>query len=72
MDTKDQIVDLVREIAELNSKIADYWLDVQRCVGDAHKDEAISLLNTYFRTKSNLEGVEARLKSMLHTHYPDK
>ncbi len=73
MDPKDQIIRLAVEIGELNSRITDQWLEVQKRLGDGQgKDEAISLLNTYFRMRANLEGAESRLKSMLQTHFPDK
>ena len=71
MDIKDEIVSLAREMADLNSQISNQWLEVQRCLGDNREsDQAISPLNTYFRMKADLEAVEARLKTMLHTHYP--
>jgi hypothetical protein len=69
---KDAIVGLANEIGELNSKISDHWLEIQRSLGDSNRiDEAISSLNSYFRLKADLEGVEAKLKTMLHTHYPN-
>jgi hypothetical protein len=70
---KDTIIGLAREICELNAKMSDQWLEVQKCIDDDNRnDEAISALNIYFRLKADVEGVEARLKTMLHTHYPDR
>ena len=69
----DAIIILAREICELNAKISDQWLEVQRCIDDNNKDDqAISALSTYFRLKADLEGAESRLKSTLHTHYPNR
>ncbi len=71
--TNDAIIILAREICELNAKMSDQWLEVQRCIdGDDKDDQAISALSTYFRLKADLEGAEARLKTMLHTHYPNR
>lgn len=69
----DAIIILAREICELNAKISDQWLEVQKWIDDDNgDDEAISALSTYFRLKADLEGAEARLKSTLHTHYPNR
>ena len=69
----DAIIGLAREICELNAKMSDQWLEVQKRIDDGNgNDEAISALNIHFRLKAALEEVEARLKTMLHTHYPDR
>ncbi len=71
--TNDAIIILGREMCELNAKMSDQWLEVQKCIDDdSRDDQAISALSTYFRLQTDLEGTEARLKSMLHTHYPNR
>jgi hypothetical protein len=71
-DMKEQIAGWVREIDQLKGQIAEHWSMIQKCVIDNHMDDAISLLNAYFRLKVKLEGVEARLAGTLGGYFSDK
>ncbi len=72
MELKQQIVGWVREIDNLRTELADHWSKVQKSIAAGRVDDAISLLNGYFHLKEQLEGVEARLASALHTSFSDK
>jgi hypothetical protein len=72
MEMKQHIVGWVREIDDLRTEVADHWSKVQKSIEANRVDDAISLLNGYFRLKQKLEGVESRLASALHTNYSDK
>ncbi|MGO9211892.1 MAG: hypothetical protein ACLPXM_01030 [Terriglobales bacterium] len=69
---KEQLVVWVRQIDELKAQIAEHWSMVQKCVADGHVDDAISLLNAYFRLRVKLEGVEANLAGTLGGYFSDK
>jgi hypothetical protein len=71
-NTKEQIVASVRQIDELNRGIAEHWSMVQKHILTARVDEAISVLNAYFRLQAKLEQVEGSLKSTLHSYFSDK
>jgi hypothetical protein len=72
MEMKEQIVGWVVEIDNLRAELADHWSKVQKSVAADRVDDAISLLNGYFHLKEQLEGVEARLASTLHSSFSDK
>ncbi len=69
---KEQLVVWVRQIDELKAQIAEHWSMVQKCVADGHVDDAITLLNAYFRLRVKLEGVEANLAGTLGGYFSDK
>jgi hypothetical protein len=48
-DMKQQIAGWVRQIDELRGQIEEHWSMIQKCIADGHVDDAISLLNAYFR-----------------------
>jgi hypothetical protein len=73
MNVQEEIVELAKEIGELNSKQSDQWLEVQKHLrSNINRDDAISVLIAHFRLKDKVEGVEHRLRTLLHTHYADK
>ena len=69
---KEQIIGYVRQIDQLNAEIANHWAKVQKCLDSGQKDDAILLLSAYFGFKEKVEGVEANLKSLLHSNFADK
>ncbi len=71
-DIKEQIAASVHQIDDLNRDIAEHWTMVQKCVVDQRIDEAISLLNAYFRMQTKLEQVESSLRSTLQGYFADK
>jgi hypothetical protein len=71
-DMKQQIVVWVRQIDEVKRQIAEHWTMIQKDVQDGQVDEAISLLNAYFRLKGKLEGVESQLAGTLGGYFSDK
>jgi len=71
-DMKQQIAGWVRQIDELRGQIEEHWSMIQKCIADGHVDDAISLLNAYFRLKVKLEGVEASLTGTLGGYFSDK
>jgi len=72
MDTKEDIAAKVRQIDELNREIAEHWSMVQRHVTEKRVDEAISLLNAYFRARTKLVQVESSLEGTLKSYFSDK
>lgn len=68
-DLKEQIAPSVRQIDDLNRDIAEHWSMVQRCVAENRVDDAISLLNAYFRMKTKLNQVESSLEGILRGHF---
>jgi uncharacterized coiled-coil protein SlyX len=68
-DLKEQIALSVRQIDDLNRGIAEHWSMVQRCVAENRVDDAISLLNAYFRMKTKLNQVESSLEGILRGHF---
>jgi len=71
-EMKQQIVGWVRQIDEVKGQIAEHWSMIQKSVADGHVDDAISLLNAYFRLKLKLEGVERQLRGTLGGYFSDK
>jgi len=71
-EMKEQIVSSVRQIDDLNRNIAEHWTMVQQCVVEKRVDEAISLLNAYYRMHTKLEQVEGSLKGILGGYFADK
>jgi hypothetical protein len=71
-DAKVRIGDSVRQIDELNREIQEHWSKVQRLVGAGSLDEAISILNAYFRLKSKLDQVESHLQGVLKGAFSDR
>jgi hypothetical protein len=71
-DMKEQVAESVRQIDEVNRNIADHWSMVQRYVAEKRLDEAISVLNAYFRLKTKLNQVESALEGKLHGYFSDK
>jgi hypothetical protein len=69
---KEQIAASVRQIDDLNRGIAEHWSMVQKHIVAGRVDEAISVLNAYFRLQTKLEQVEGNLKSTLHSYFSDK
>jgi hypothetical protein len=69
MDMKEQIVAKVRQIDGLNREIAEHWSMIQKYATDNRVDEAISLLNAYFRLKEKLEQTESSLESALKSQF---
>jgi len=69
MDPKEQIVAKVRQIDDLNREIAEHWSMIQKYATDSRVDEAISLLNAYFRLKAKLEQTEASLETALKSQF---
>jgi hypothetical protein len=72
MDMKEQIVGWVHRIDQLKTETEKLWSKVQQSVAAGHVDDTITLLNAYFNTQEQLSGIEAELKSMLHSYFPDK
>ena len=73
MDTmKQQIADYVRKIDNLNREIAEHWSKAQRLVTASKLDEAITVLNAYFRLKTSLEQAESQLLGVLKGYFADK
>jgi hypothetical protein len=72
MDMKEQIAASVRQIDELNRDTAEHWSMIQKCVAEKRADEAISLLNAYFRLKTKLNQIESALQGTLRGHFSDK
>jgi len=72
MDMKEDILAKVRQIDELNREIAEHWTMIQSHVTAKRVDEAISLLNAYFREKTKLVQVESSLESTLKGYFSDK
>jgi hypothetical protein len=68
----EQIADNVRQIDETNRNLADHWSMIQKSIHRGQIDEAISLLNAYYRLQTKLQQVESNLKSMLLGHFADK
>ena len=68
---KEEIVAKVRQIDDLNRQIADHWSRVQRHITEKRVNEAISLLNAYFRLKMKLNEVESSLESSLKSQFAD-
>jgi len=66
---KEQIAVYVREIDELNKQIAEHWSRAQKFVAEDQLDQAISILNAYFRIKTKLNGVENRLEGILKGYF---
>jgi hypothetical protein len=71
-ENKKRIVAWVRQIDDLKTQVADHWLMVQKAIAAERVDEAISLLNAYFRLRTKLEGVEASLVGTLGGYFSDK
>jgi hypothetical protein len=71
-DMKQQIVGWVKQIDEVKDQIAEHWSMIQKSVAAGHVDDAISLLNAYFRLKLKLEGVEGQLRSTLGGYFSDR
>jgi hypothetical protein len=71
-DMKDQIAANVREIDNLSRDIAEHWSMVQDSVFKKRIDEAITLLNAYFRLKQKLIQVESSLEATLKGYFSDK
>jgi hypothetical protein len=69
---KKRISDAVRQIDELNREIGEHWSKIQQLVANDKLDEAISILNAYFRLKLKLEQVEAALQSTLKGSFSGK
>jgi hypothetical protein len=71
-DQKKQIVGWVGQVDEIKEEAAEHWSMAKRAVADGKVDDAISLLNRYFRLKVKLEKVESSLASLLHGYFSDK
>lgn len=71
-DMKQQIVGWVKQIDEVKGQIAEHWSMIQKSAATGHVDDAISLLNAYFRLKLKLEGVESQLRSTLGGYFSDR
>lgn len=71
-DMKEQIAASVRQIDDLNREIAEHWSKVQKCVAERRVDEAVSLLNAYFRIKTKLVQVETNLAGILGGYFSDQ
>ena len=71
-DMKQLIIGWVGQIDDLKRQIAEHWTMIQRDVQDGQIDEAISLLNAYFRLKGKLAGVESQLAGTLGGYFSDK
>lgn len=68
-DNKKRIVAWVKQIDDLNSQIVRHWSMVQESVAENRVDEAITLLNAYFRLRTKLEGVESSLLGTLNGYF---
>ncbi len=69
---KEQIAACVRQIDDLNRNIAEHWSIVQQHIVAGRVDEAISVLNAYYRLQTKLEQVEGNLKGILQGYFADK
>jgi hypothetical protein len=72
MDMRGQIVGWVHRIDQLKAETEKLWSKVQQSVAAGYVDDAITFLNAYFNTQEQLSAIEAELKSMLHSYFPDK
>jgi hypothetical protein len=69
MEQKDYIVRLFHQINDLRTQIAEHWSMAQEAIAKSHVDQAITLLNAYFRMKTTLEGAEANLQGILNGYF---
>jgi hypothetical protein len=68
-DLKDQVRDLVHQIDHLNQQIAEHWSHVQKLITANQIDDAISILNAYFRLKLEHGRAETRLAGILSGYF---
>jgi hypothetical protein len=71
-DIKEQIAASVRQIDDLNRELAEHWSKIQKYVTEKRVDEAISLLNAYFRMRTKLQQAESSLESVLKSQFSDR
>lgn len=72
MEQKQQVVGLALQIDELSKDVINLWENARKLISEGDVDGAISLLNAYFGKKETLEGMQAKLASILHSHFADK
>ena len=72
MEQKQQIVDSVRAIEGLRQDVAEHWSMVRERIENDEVDDAITLLNAYYRLNEKLDGVEANLQGILRGYFADK
>ena len=72
LDMKQQVVNLVRQIDDLNGEIENHWNMIRKSISDGQVDGAISLLNAYLRLKTKLTVTESTLAGTLGGYFSDK
>lgn len=68
-ELKDQVRDLVHQIDHLDQQIAEHWSKAQKLITANRIDDAISILNAYFRLKGEHERTETRLVGILSGYF---
>lgn len=71
-DMKQQVADLLRQMDQVNREIAEHWSKAQNAVSSGRLDEAISILNAYFRLKDKFDQVQSNLTGILKGYFADK
>lgn len=72
MEQKQRIVESVRTIEHLRQEAANHWNMVCERIKNDEIDDAITLLNAYYRLKEKLNGVDANLQGTLRGYFADK
>ena len=72
MNTTDQIATYVLQIDALKADMQKHWAAAKNRIEAHNMDDAISLLNAFFSLKRELESVEGKLESLLHSYFGDK
>jgi hypothetical protein len=71
-EQKQRIVESVRTIERLRQEAATHWDMVCERIKNGEIDDAITLLNAYYRLKEKLNGVDASLQGTLRGYFADK